>query len=446
MKIQLNRIKIAYKLIALLLLFGLIPALAILMVFEIEREEFKEAFRTPNEQLAVSIGDTIDRNLFERYGDVQAFGLNAAIRDQNNWNKPADTNPLVASMNGYMTGYGIYRLMLVLDTDGNVVAANSVNTKGKAIDTQGLYGKNFGSESWFADALNGTFLEGRNGLTGTAVQQPDRIGIVAALYGDDGYVIPFSAPIKGADGSTIGVWVNFADFGLVEEIFASYYEGLAADGKKSSELTLLDPQGRVIVDYDPVGQGWSEYRRNPDIIGKFNLAEKVKAARLATDGDSGSMDALHARKQVWQAAGYAHADGAYDYPGLDWSVLVRIPVSEAYAVVNTVNYVMLAAIALAALLIAGAGYMLGNAASRPLRNMTDAMKKLAGGDLEVAVPATDRGDEIGDMAGAVQVFKDNAIERARLESESEKEQRARRAAEEGGHADRGLPRSGPDGA
>jgi methyl-accepting chemotaxis protein len=53
----------------------------------------------------------------------------------------------------------------------------------------------------------------------------------------------------------------------------------------------------------------------------------------------------------------------------------------------------------------------------PLRRLEGAMSRLAGGDIEVGVPNTDRGDEIGDMAQAVQVFKDNAIEMRRLEAE-----------------------------
>ncbi|MBL4614476.1 MAG: MCP four helix bundle domain-containing protein, partial [Magnetovibrio sp.] len=45
----------------------------------------------------------------------------------------------------------------------------------------------------------------------------------------------------------------------------------------------------------------------------------------------------------------------------------------------------------------------------PVKGMTDAMGSLADGDLETAVPALDKTDEIGEMAQAVQVFKDNAI-------------------------------------
>jgi diguanylate cyclase (GGDEF)-like protein len=50
--------------------------------------------------------------------------------------------------------------------------------------------------------------------------------------------------------------------------------------------------------------------------------------------------------------------------------------------------------------------------------MQDAMRRLAGGNLDTPVPCLDRKDEIGQMAHAVQVFHDNAIERTKLNREA----------------------------
>ena len=50
--------------------------------------------------------------------------------------------------------------------------------------------------------------------------------------------------------------------------------------------------------------------------------------------------------------------------------------------------------------------------------MQHAMRKLAGGNLDTPVPCLDRKDEIGLMAGAVQVFHDNALERNKLNREA----------------------------
>ena len=56
--------------------------------------------------------------------------------------------------------------------------------------------------------------------------------------------------------------------------------------------------------------------------------------------------------------------------------------------------------------------------SRPLVRMIERMRALAQGDLEVEIDGLDRGDEVGEMAKAVQVFKTNAIERVRVEKEA----------------------------
>ena len=70
---------------------------------------------------------------------------------------------------------------------------------------------------------------------------------------------------------------------------------------------------------------------------------------------------------------------------------------------------------------------------RPLSAMTGAMQKLAQGDLDVEVQGLGKNDEIGQMAAAVEVFKENAIQVAQLsalEREGIERARARAAAME----------------
>jgi methyl-accepting chemotaxis protein len=55
--------------------------------------------------------------------------------------------------------------------------------------------------------------------------------------------------------------------------------------------------------------------------------------------------------------------------------------------------------------------------TRPVAAITEVMRRLADGDATVAIPGTARGDELGEMATAVEIFKDNAIERQRLAAE-----------------------------
>jgi HAMP domain-containing protein len=63
--------------------------------------------------------------------------------------------------------------------------------------------------------------------------------------------------------------------------------------------------------------------------------------------------------------------------------------------------------------------------ARPIREMTGAMRRLAAHDVAVAVPGAGRGDEIGAMAGALEVFRGSMIAAERLAAEQQAEQAAR---------------------
>src|SRR5690606_32406263 len=73
--------------------------------------------------------------------------------------------------------------------------------------------------------------------------------------------------------------------------------------------------------------------------------------------------------------------------------------------------------ALSVLIAAGVCFLLARGIVSPITAMTSAMTGLAAGDKAAEIPAQDRKDEIGAMAAAVQVFKENAIEMDRLAAE-----------------------------
>jgi methyl-accepting chemotaxis protein/chemotaxis signal transduction protein len=79
-------------------------------------------------------------------------------------------------------------------------------------------------------------------------------------------------------------------------------------------------------------------------------------------------------------------------------------------------------------------WLIGRAISSPIQGMTGTMTRLAGGDLRVDVPALGTKDEIGEMAKAVLVFRDAAVDKVRMEREAEEErvrsEESRRKAEE----------------
>ncbi|TVR81047.1 MAG: HAMP domain-containing protein, partial [Rhodospirillales bacterium] len=88
--------------------------------------------------------------------------------------------------------------------------------------------------------------------------------------------------------------------------------------------------------------------------------------------------------------------------------------AESMAAAQTIQ--MLALIVTVAGVALGAmfAWWIGSGLARPIVAMTGAMQRLADGDTGIEIPGVGRNDEIGEMAGAVQVFKDNRIEADRL--------------------------------
>ena len=88
---------------------------------------------------------------------------------------------------------------------------------------------------------------------------------------------------------------------------------------------------------------------------------------------------------------------------------------------------ILAIVGIVALLLGvAAAYLIGTGITRPIGAMTAAMARLAERDMDVVIPATDHKDEVGEMAKAVQVFKDNMIRADELAAE-QREQEKRQA-------------------
>ncbi|WHA42200.1 methyl-accepting chemotaxis protein [Agrobacterium larrymoorei] len=111
-------------------------------------------------------------------------------------------------------------------------------------------------------------------------------------------------------------------------------------------------------------------------------------------------------------------DLIHDVQGDESSLLISRSAANEATVSSSITLIWGSLVA-AAIIALTAGMLIGAGISRPIIAMTNAMKRLAGGETAVDVPGVGRRDEIGHMAEAVQVFKDNAIAKVRMEQEAE---------------------------
>ncbi|MBK3736875.1 HAMP domain-containing protein [Azospirillum brasilense] len=169
---------------------------------------------------------------------------------------------------------------------------------------------------------------------------------------------------------------------------------LADSGLDTTTQTRLEKQART-------------YRTD---LGRFVDATKAFRAEVQTFNDA--FQAMVPRFEALLDSANAGMAGAVETQNR-----VR---GEVIANVLQVGSVLLVGFAVISLLVA-------RSITRPLRLIEGVMERLAGGDRTATVPETGRRDEIGAMARAVSVFKENLQRTHELEQES---RRAERRAEE----------------
>ena len=120
--------------------------------------------------------------------------------------------------------------------------------------------------------------------------------------------------------------------------------------------------------------------------------------------------------QAYEAL-YAQVDAVVN----DWFAHGETTFEAADQSATNIIKIFLAITAVAIIVAFAISYFISNAISRPIDGLNAVMLKLADGDTSVDVPGAERKDEVGAMARAVGVFKDNRIEAERLEAEQRKQ-------------------------
>jgi methyl-accepting chemotaxis protein len=104
-----------------------------------------------------------------------------------------------------------------------------------------------------------------------------------------------------------------------------------------------------------------------------------------------------------------------------WAVGSGVYTDDVDALFRARLFNVLVIVAAILALLGVSSWWLARGLVKPVRALTGAMTRLAGGDTAADVPATGRTDEVGEMARAVSVFKDNMIEADRLRQEQEQQ-------------------------
>lgn len=233
---------------------------------------------------ASEIAGKLDRLLFERHGDARMIARAFSGR-------PLDTRLIGEYLDWMTSTYPVYLWLGVTDHQGRMVAATD----------QTLIGQDYGRTGWF----EGVRQAGAVRVDEVETHEPN--GKLES--------IGFTAPITGAKGEFLGVVTTRIGLPRLEEVLTETIREIQRDNEAGGpfEYEFLTKEGVVFVDSTASG------------IDQVNLKQTgLPSAVLSGTGKAGYVEEVHVRRSVPVVTGYAQTKGYNDYPGFQWTILLRL--------------------------------------------------------------------------------------------------------------------------
>lgn len=339
---------------------------------------------------AQSVADKVDRNFYERFGDVQAFAVNhlavqACVTDS----VAPEAQKFINTMVQY---YVLYDLMMLCDRDGRVLLVNTVDKKGDPINSSFVLNENVVNQPWFVHCTTGNGPEGGAWYSDFMVSQE-----VSRVYGSSGGGMAFAAPVRNDQQEIVGVWYNFASWREVTEGIRQEAEKNLTREHAGAFLVLTREDGEVIS------------ADNPKMLGY-----KVKIAPDST------VQAQGTDIQVEQyVTGVAFSKGAYTYQGKRWRVVTFIPAEGiSWGVLVSARNLGVAVVSLVLLVLVSylvVNHFRRNVVAR-LAHIGSVQHKLSLGEVE-HITDDGREDEIGQMVSSLAVLSQNIEDKTEFANE-----------------------------
>lgn len=215
-------------------------------------------------------------------------------------------------------------------------------------------------------------------------------------------------------GSAVDMETGMRGFLLAgKEEFLDPYK----NGEKATYASIADLQ-KTVSDNPPQVKRLDEVRETLKSW-QSDVTEPAIQRRREV-GASITMDDI--AEMVGEARGKKYFDGfrglMADFMKIEEDLMVKRQAHNEETVSSTYMWIYICLIVGIAIGLLIAVYV-GRLVARPITSMTAVMGELANGNNEVDVPGVGRLDEIGEMAEAVQVFKESSIENIRLAEEAE---------------------------
>ncbi|MGL6350313.1 MAG: diguanylate cyclase [Aeromonas sp.] len=291
-----------------LLFIGLVPLISVgFLAYQRSSQSLNDKTGSFLAAQAREAIDKIDRNLFERYSDVQMMALNPkALED------PASVS---ATADIYTQAYGFYDLMVIADPAGNIIASSTSTGDGRQINSEALRTTSVADTEWFQRVMSG-YLEHGQSYYRDATYDP----LLKLATGTEAQTLLFVAPVYGTDGKIARIWANWVSFDrVVGEIMGSVRQQLL-DGGNTGIGTLVLSHDGLILEPRPDDGASSAPLLKIGSLGIMDLRQGSTGFITAGAEDAGGKA---------QIIGYSSSKGILGFRGYHWGVLIKQELAAA---------------------------------------------------------------------------------------------------------------------
>jgi len=334
------------------------------------------------ETLAVQVSDKLDRNVYERYREIQFATSLGPLRTPAA--TPAERRRLFEAM---QSANADYAWIGFADPAGTVVVATQGLLEGTKVDIR----------EWFRSARGGPFASGLHEYVPLANELPDATS-------EKQRFIDLAAPVMAVNGQILGVLGAHLNWSWARDVQLSVVPETAR--RDSLGVAIYAQKGELVLDSG--GSGWTEAPGVPTLPARPGLR-----GSFTENAEGGTV----------YLTGYARSQGYRDFPGLHLLVVVRQPTAVVFAPVRELQDWIRR---LGALLAGGMvilSWILVARLNRPMRTIARAADHIRGGDVASLIPRY-RGGAAGRLSAAVGDLVDTfrakqeklEVEKAQLEA------------------------------
>lgn len=382
------------KIIALSFLTVLITGGGAWLSLNSMAKSYEEAALNQMEVFAVKMSEALAAQFFERYGDVQAFAINDAIRS-------GSSDKMTDVLNSYVALYGIYDVIIVVDRKGQYVGSNSKDAAGKDLNIDAVRSRNYSNEKWFQAVVTGQTSDMKEkNFAGTYFEDFIEDKIVQDATGKTSYGSSFSAAIRNDKGDILGVISNRAGERWLQPDIQSTYKSLTDLKLSSAEIIVFNEKGQYLQEYADNKFG------SERLLKKSFFDSNKEFQEHAEDSKKGFYRGFEAGSKEEEIIAFSRIDSPKWIDQFGWIISIHVGSEQALHSVEQAKVEFAIYMAIACLLAITAAVLFAIILSKAFNSATNQLSKnsneLNEASIQIAAQSTELSESATEQAAALQ--------------------------------------------